>query len=204
MGGAKRLSEVTQQFLAKAAQDHTFAFVQTLWRYNTPQLYINVDRERAASLGVNLQDAFNTLSATMGTLYVNDFNKLGRTWEVLMSADQEYRRKPEDVLSMYVKAANNQMVPLSAFAKVEYSTGPDTLTRFNNLPSVKILGNAAPGVSSGQAIAEVEKLMKQVLPPDFTYEWSGSAFQEKRTGGASYVALGTGSHYDVLYSGGIV
>jgi HAE1 family hydrophobic/amphiphilic exporter-1/multidrug efflux pump len=188
-GGAKRLSEVTQQFLAKAAQDHTFAFVQTLWRYNTPQLYINVDRERAASLGVNLQDAFNTLSATMGTLYVNDFNKLGRTWEVLMSADQEYRRKPEDVLAMYVKAANNQMVPLSAFAKVEYSTGPDTLTRFNNLPSVKILGNAAPGVSSGQAIAEVEKLMKQVLPPDFTYEWSGSAYQEKRTGGASNIAL---------------
>jgi len=188
-GGAKRLSEVTQQFLAKAAQDHTFAFVQTLWRYNTPQLYINVDRERAASLGVNLQDAFNTLSATMGTLYVNDFNKLGRTWEVLMSADQEYRRKPEDVLAMYVKAANNQMVPLSAFAKVEYSTGPDTLTRFNNLPSVKILGNAAPGVSSGQAIAEVEKLMKQVLPSDFTYEWSGSAFQEKRTGGASNIAL---------------
>ncbi|HEY7985595.1 MAG TPA: multidrug efflux RND transporter permease subunit [Methylophilaceae bacterium] len=188
-GGAKRLSEVTQQFLAKASQDHTFAFVQTLWRYNTPQLYINVDRERAASLGVNLQDAFNTLSATMGTLYVNDFNKLGRTWEVLMSADQEYRRKPEDVLAMYVKTANNQMVPLSAFAKIEYSTGPDTLTRFNNLPSVKILGNGAPGVSSGQAIAEVEKLMKQVLPPDFTYEWSGSAYQEKRTGGASNIAL---------------
>lgn len=188
-GGAKRLNEVTQQFLAKAAQDHTFAYVQTLWRYNSPQLHITVDRERAASLGVDLQDAFNTLSATMGTLYVNDFNKLGRTWEVLMSADQQYRRKPEDVLAMYVKTANNQMVPLSAFAKVEYSTGPDTLTRFNNLPSVKLLGSAAPGISSGEGIAHVEKIMKEVLPADFTYEWSGGAYQEKRTGGASNLAL---------------
>jgi multidrug efflux pump subunit AcrB len=90
---------------------------------------------------------------------------------------------------MYVKAANNQMIPLSAFAKVEYSTGPDTLTRFNNLPSVKILGSAAPGISSGEGIAHVEKLMKEVLPPDFSYEWSGGAYQEKRTGGASNIAL---------------
>jgi hydrophobe/amphiphile efflux-1 (HAE1) family protein len=188
-GGAKRLSEVTQQFLAKAAQDHGFAFVQTLWRANSPQLYVNVDRERAAALGVDLQDAFNTLSATLGTLYVNDFNKHGRTWQVLMSADQEYRRKPEDISALYVKSANNQMVPVSAFAKVEYSTGPDTLTRFNNLPSVKIFGNAAPGVSSGEAIERVEKLMKEVLPADFSYEWSGGAYQEKRTGGASNIAL---------------
>ena len=188
-GGAKRLNEVTQELLGKAKKDPHFAFMQTLWRANSPQLFVNVDRERAAALGVDLQDAFNTLSATLGTFYVNDFNKYGRTWEVLMSAEQAYRRKPEDIAAIYVKSAKGQMVPISAFAHVEYSTGPDTLTRFNNLPSVRIFGNAAPGISSGEAITRVETLMKEVLPADFTYEWSGGAYQEKRTGGASNAAL---------------
>lgn len=188
-GGARRLNDVTQQFIAKASQDPKLAFVQTLWRYNSPQLFVDVDRERAAALGVDLQETFNTLSATLGTLYVNDFNKHGRTWQVLMSADQQYRRKPEDLAALYVKSASGKMVPISAFAKVEYSTGPDTLTRFNNLPSVRVFGNAAPGVSSGEAIARAEQLAKEVLPEDFSYEWSGGAYQEKRTGGASNIAL---------------
>ena len=188
-GGAKRLNEVTQEFVAKASHDPKLAFVQTLWRANTPQLYVNVDRERAAALGVDLQQVFDTLSATLGTLFVNDFNKYGRTWQVLLSAEQQYRSKPEDIAALYVKSANNQMVPLSSFTRIEYSTGPDTLTRFNNLPSVRLLGSAAPGVSSGEAIAHVEQLMKEVLPQDFTYEWSGASYQEKRTGGASSIAL---------------
>jgi hydrophobe/amphiphile efflux-1 (HAE1) family protein len=188
-GGAKRLSDVTQQFLARAAKDPSFAFVQTLWRANSPQLYVDVDRRRAASLGVDLQEVFNTLSATLGTFYVNDFNKYGRTWQVLLSAEEQSRRKPEDIAALYVRSSKGEMVPLSAIAKVEYSTGPDTLTRFNNLPAVKIFGNAAPGVSSGEAIARVEQLMQEVLPADFSYEWSGGAYQEKRTGGASNIAL---------------
>ena len=188
-GGAKRLSEVTQQFLARTAKDPSFAFVQTLWRANSPQLYVDVDRRRAASLGVDLQEVFNTLSATLGTFYVNDFNKYGRTWQVLLSAEEQSRRKPEDIAALYVRSGKGEMVPLSAIAKVQYSTGPDTLTRFNNLPAVKIFGNAAPGVSSGEAIARVEQLMQEVLPADFSYEWSGGAYQEKRTGGASNIAL---------------
>ena len=189
-GGSKRLSEVTQQFIARAAQDKTFAFVQTLWRSQTPQLYVDVDRSRAAALGVNLTEAFNTMSATLGTLYINDFNKFGRTWQVLMSADSEYRKRPEDIGALHVRGANNQMVPISAFATIQYSTGPDTLTRFNNLPSVKLLGSGAPGVSSGDALTRVDQLMKEVLPPDFSYEWSGASFQEKRSSGASTMALG--------------
>ena len=188
-GGAKRLSEVTQQFIAHAAKDPAFAFVQTLWRANSPQLFVDVDRDRAAALGVDLQEVFTTLSATLGTFYVNDFNKRGRTWQVLLSADQQYRRKPADISALYVRSAGNKMVPLSAFTTVRYSTGPDTLTRFNNLPSVKLFGNAAPGVSSGEAITHVEKLMQEVLPADFSYEWSGASYQEKRTGGASNIAL---------------
>jgi len=189
-GGPQKLNEVVQAFLAKAAQDKALAFTQTLWRAQTPQLYVDVDRSRAAALGVNLEEAFNTLSATLGTYYVNDFNKYGRTWQVLMSADKEYRKKPEDIGALHVRGANNQMVPISAFATVKYSTGPETLNRFNNLPSVKILGAGMPGISSGQALAEVEKIMKEVLPPDFTYEWSGASYQEKRSSGASGLALG--------------
>ncbi len=192
-GGAKKLNEVAQQFIARASQDKAFAFVQTLWRAQTPQLYVDVDRNRAAALGVNLQEAFNTLSATLGTLYVNDFNKYGRTWQVLLSADSEYRKRPDDIGALHVRGANNQMVPISAFATVKYSTGPDTLTRFNNLPSVQLLGSGAPGVSSGEALARVDQIMKEVLPPDFTYEWSGASFQEKRSGGSSSMALGLGA-----------
>ncbi len=189
-GGPERLNEVTQQFLAKAAQDPSFAFVQTLWRANTPQLFIDVDRSHAAALGVNLNEAFNTLSATLGTLYVNDFNKYGRTWQVLLSADSEYRKKPEDITQLHVRSQNGQMVPLSAFTTVKFSTGPETLDRFNNLPAVKILGSGVPGISSGEVIKKVEKMMKEVLPPDFTYEWSGASYQEKRSTGASGIALG--------------
>jgi hydrophobe/amphiphile efflux-1 (HAE1) family protein len=189
-GGAQKLNEVAQAFIAKASQDKSLAFVQTLWRAQTPQLFVDVDRARAAALGVNLEEAFNTLSATLGTLYVNDFNKFGRTWQVLMSADAEYRHKPEDISALHVRGANNQMVPLSAFTTVRYNAGPDTLDRFNNLPAVKLLGSGAPGISSGEALASVERIMQEVLPPDFTYEWSGASFQEKRSSGASSMALG--------------
>jgi hydrophobe/amphiphile efflux-1 (HAE1) family protein len=188
-GGPEKMNEVVQAFIAKASQDKNFAFVQTLWRPQTPQIFIDVDRQRAAALGVNLSEAFTTLSATLGTLYINDFNKFGRTWQVLMSADSEYRHKPEDISALHVRGANNQMVPLSSFTTVKYSTGPDTLDRFNNLPAVKLMGSGAPGVSSGEALAHVDRIMKEVLPPDFTYEWTGASFQEKRSSGASTMAL---------------
>ena len=189
-GGPKKLNEVAQAFIAKASQDKNFAFAQTLWRAQTPQLFVDVDRARAAALGVNLEEAFTTLSATLGTLYINDFNKFGRTWQVLMSADSEYRHKPEDISALHVRGANNQMVPLSAFTTVRYSSGPDTLDRFNNLPAVKIMGSGVPGISSGEALANVDRIMKEILPPDFSYEWSGASFQEKRSSGASSLALG--------------
>ncbi|MBB5019613.1 hydrophobe/amphiphile efflux-1 (HAE1) family protein [Chitinivorax tropicus] len=189
-GGAKRLQEVTQQFLARANKDPMLAGVNTLWRASTPQLYVNVDREKAAALGVSLDNAFGTLSAMLGNYYVNDFNKYGRTWQVLMSADTQYRMRPEDIGSMYVKSSAGKMIPLSAFTKVEYTSGPETLNRFNNLPAVHIIGSGAPGVSSGQAIARIEQIAKEVLPPDFTYDWGGASYQEKRSSGTSGLAIG--------------
>ena len=188
-GGSKRLAEVSQQFMGAASKSKLLAGVQTLWRANTPQLYVDVDRERAKALGVPVDEVFNTLASTLGSYYVNDFNKYGRTWQVLMSAESSYRKRPEDIGRMWVRSATGQMVPVSALATVKFSSGPETLDRFNNLPAVKLFGQGAPGTSSGQAIAEVERIAKEVLPPDFSYDWGGASYQEKRSSGTSSLAL---------------
>lgn len=189
-GGPQQLAEAMGIMMGAASQSKVLADVQTLWRPNTPQLKVNLDRERARALGVPVNDAFNTLAGTLGTLYVNDFNKYGRAWQVLMSADARFRMKPDDINHIYVKSQYGEMVPMSAIADVQYSSGPDNMERYNNLPAVKMLGNAAPGFSSGQAIAELERLADQVLPPDISYDWTGSAFQEKRSGSTTALALG--------------
>ena len=188
-GGPKRLAQVSQQFMGAASKSPLLGGVQTLWRASTPQLYVDVDRERAKALGVPVDEVFNTLSATLGSYYVNDFNKYGRTWQVLMSAEAGYRRSPDDIGRMWVRSQSGQMVPVSALASVKYSSGPEMLDRFNNLPAVKLFGQAAPGVSSGQAIAEAERIAKQVLPPDFSFDWGGASYQEKRSSGTSGIAL---------------
>jgi HAE1 family hydrophobic/amphiphilic exporter-1/multidrug efflux pump len=196
-GGAKRLWEVTQQFIGAASQSPKLGMVNTFWRANVPQLYVDVDREKAKSLGVPLDDIFSTLAATLGSYYVNDFNKYGRTWQVLMSAEPGQRGRPDDAGAVYVRSAEGpnagSMIPLRSLARIEYSSGPGTLTRFNNLPAVQVLGGGKPGVSSGEAIAEIERIAREVLPADFSLDWSGASFQEKRSGGTSVLVLALGA-----------
>ena len=189
-GGPQRLAAEMGKFLAAANKDPQLAGVQTLWRSGVPQLHVDIDREKAKALKVPIGDVFDTLSATLGSYYVNDFNKFGRTWQVLMSAEPGYRNKPDSVGELYVRSENGAMVPVKALAKVSYTSGPDSLDRFNNLPAVKLLGQGAPGVSSGQTIAVVERIANQVLPPDFSYDWGGASFQEKKSSGTSTLALG--------------
>ncbi len=189
-GGSQRLSEVAQKFIGAAQKDPAFAQINTLWRANTPQLYVDVDRERAKAVGVPLDDLYGTVAATIGTYYVNDFNRYGRTWQVLMSSESRFRKRPDDIGEVWMRSEKGDMVPLAALADIRYASGPETLDRFNNLPAVKILGAGAPGTSSGQAIAEVEKVAKEVLPADFSLDWSGASYQEKKAGGTSVLALG--------------
>ena len=189
-GGSKRLNEVTQQFLQRVNSDKELGGAQTLWRANVPQLFVDVDREKAKKVGVPINEVFNALSATLGNYYVNDFNKYGRAWQVLMSAEPSYRSKPDDIGAIHVRSDRGEMIPLSSLATVKYSSGPDALDRFNNLPAVKIFGQAAPGYSSGQAIARVEQIAREVLPAEFSFDWGGTSYQEKRSGGASTLALG--------------
>ena len=189
-GGPARLNEVVQQFLERANKDPMLAGVQTLWRSNVPQLFVDVDREKAKALGVPLASLYNTVAASLGTFYVNDFNKFGRTWQVLMSAEPQYRKRPDALGELFVRANDGAMVPLKSLAKMTFTSGPDSLNRFNNLPAVKLLGQGAPGISSGQAIAVVEKIADEVLPPEFSYDWGGASYQEKRSSGTSGLALG--------------
>src|SRR5574343_322185 len=156
---------------------------------NAPQLYVEVDEPKALSMGISLDSIYTTIQASTGVLYVNDFNRGGKTYKVELQADAPYRMKPEDLLKPYVRSASGAMVPLAAVATVKPQTGAEMVERFNGFVSAKVLGNAAPGFSSGQAIQTVEQVAKEVLPEGFRIEWVGQAFQEKRTGNASIIAF---------------
>jgi len=185
-----KLAGAMRAFQGAAQKDPRLGMVNSLWRPATPQIYVDVNRERAKSLGVPIDGAFQALAATLGSYYVNDFNRYGRAWQVLLSADAQYRKSPQDIGQMFVRSSSGNMVPLSAFAQVKYISGPDTLDRFNNLPAVKMFGSAAPGVSSGQALDVVEELADKVLPEGFSYDWSGASFQEKHAEKNATIALG--------------
>ena len=189
-GGVAKLKQSMYAMMGAAQKSPVLSGVQTLWRPDAPQLKVEVDREQARAMGVPINQAFNALAGTLGTYYLNDFNKFGRTWQVLMSAEPEFRMKPDDISRIYVKSKTGDMVPISSIANIDYSSGPDSLDRYNNLSAVKLLGNAAPGYSSGQAIAEIERIAAQVLPSDMSFEWTGTAYQEKRSSGSTGIALG--------------
>lgn len=191
-GGVERLSKLLPALLAEANKQPELAGVKTLFQANSPQLYVAVDNEKARSLGVALSDIYNTLAATMGSYYVNDFNKNGRIYTVQLQAEGQFRARPDNLGDMYVRSASGQMIPVRAFTTVKFVTGPDSVERFNALPAIKLLGDAKPGFSSGQAIAAMERAAKTVLPVDVSYAWGGASFQEKRSSNAAGIALGAG------------
>jgi len=188
-GDAKKLETVVQQFVGELRTRQELAGINTFFRPSVPQLLVEVDRERALALGVAVSDVFDALQSTMGALYVNDFNKFGRTYRVLMQADAAYRSRPEDLGNVYVRSAAGDMVPVRALIHTKGIVGPDQLDRFNGFIAAKVLGGSAPGVSSGQAIAVVEEVAAKVLPQGYYLAWTGQAFQEKRTGKASIIAF---------------
>ena len=188
---AQRLAQVTQDFLAALSQHPALAGTQTFFSAKVPQLRVDVDREKALALGVPIEDVFAALQAQMGSLYINDFNRSGRTYRVTMQADAAYRSKPEDLGKLYVRSQTSaQMIPLKALIKVESAVGAEQIERYNGYVAAKVMGSAKPGFSSGEAIAAVEQVAKATLPPGYAIEWTGQAYQEKRTGSASIFAFG--------------
>jgi HAE1 family hydrophobic/amphiphilic exporter-1 len=152
------------------------------FRANVPQIFVDVDREKAKVLGIPLQTVFNALQINLGSAYVNDFNLFGRTWKVMAQADSQFREKPEDIGRLEVRNAAGSMIPIQTLVKVEDTVGPQSINRFNLYRSSSITGGPMPGYSEGQATDEIERLAQQILPPQMGYEWSGVTQQQKAAG----------------------
>ncbi|MCB1777417.1 MAG: efflux RND transporter permease subunit, partial [Candidatus Competibacteraceae bacterium] len=185
----KLLQETVQKFIAASKKVPELASLTTTFNADSQQLFVDLDREKARALNVPVNDVFDLMQGIFGSIYVNDFNKFGRTYRVMLQADAPYRTKPEDINQVYVRSTTGQMIPLSALVTVKYITGPDNVPRFNVFSAARINGNAAPGYSSGEALAAMEKLADEVLPSSMYYAWSGQAFQEKQVGAASTLAF---------------
>ncbi|HYX63092.1 MAG TPA: efflux RND transporter permease subunit, partial [Burkholderiales bacterium] len=186
-----RLFEVTQSFMAALRANPHLTGINSFFRPTVPQLKVEVDREKAIALGVPVQDVFDALSSTMAALYVNDFNKFGRTFRVQMQADAPFRAQPEDLGAVYVRSTTTrEMIPLKSLIQTSNVVGPEQLERFNGFLAARVLGSGKPGVSSGEAIRAVEEVAAKALPEGYQVAWSGQAFQEKRTGRQSAVAFG--------------
>ncbi|MBQ4125455.1 MAG: multidrug efflux RND transporter permease subunit, partial [Desulfovibrio sp.] len=165
--------------MAEAAKRPEISSARSLFTTGSPLMYANLDRERCKDMGVSVADVFTTMQGTFGTYYVNDFNKLGRTFQVRMQADQEFRMKPENLNDIYVRNRNGEMVPLSALITLERRTAPDTVDRYNVFPAAHFMGSPAPGYTTGQALQAMEETVKAVLPSGYNVGWAGSSLQEK-------------------------
>jgi multidrug efflux pump len=180
--GLAELQKVSDDLMAAAAKRPEFAAVFSTFRANVPQLFVEVDREQAKQQGVAVTDIFDTLQIAMGSLYVNDFNKFGRTYQVTAQADAKFRVQPDDILKLQTRNRAGEMVPLGSVARVLEQSGPDRVTRYNLYPSSDINGVPMPGISSGAATGAMEALAAEVLPPGYGYEWTELTLQEKLAG----------------------
>ena len=184
-----RLSGVVSNLIDALNQEPHLAGINTFFRPTVPQFFIEVDEAKAISQGVAIADLYATLQSTMGSLYINDFNRSGRTYRVQLQAEPQYRMKPEDLGRVYVRSQSGAMVPMSALSKISTIVGAEQLERYNGLLSAKIMGGGAPGVSSGDAIKLVEEIAAKNLPDNYQIAWTAQAYQEKRTGSAAILAF---------------
>jgi HAE1 family hydrophobic/amphiphilic exporter-1 len=189
--GSTALNEATQSVIAEARKQPELNGQQlfTSFSTSTPQLDYDLDRTKAKLLGLSLPDVFNTLQIYFGSLYVNDFNLLGRTFRVTLQADKDARAAASDLSRLYVRNASGGMVPLSTLGSLKPIVGPETVPHYNNYASALINGGPAPGYSSGQAIAAMERAAATTLPRDFGFEWTGITFQELKAGSIATIVF---------------
>lgn len=191
-GTPAELAKVSQDFIAAASQRADLVGLTSTMRVGSPQVYLDLDREKAQILGVALASVFEPLQAYFGSLYVNDFNLQGRIWRVLAQAEPRFRDAPADVERIFVRNQQGDQVPLSALVSRSLRVGPNVLPRFNGYPAVEITGAPAPGVSSGEAMEAVRQLAKDTLPPGYGIEWSNASYQEIKAGNQAPVVLAFG------------
>ncbi|MEQ1720919.1 MAG: multidrug efflux RND transporter permease subunit [Nitrosomonas sp.] len=188
-GDFAQFAAVAQDFVTKATEHPAIAVASTNFRVSVPRLHAQVDRERAKALGVPISEVFDTMQAYFGNLYVNDFIKFGRIYRVQTEALPEYRSNPDDISKIYIRARSGEtqtMIPLDSVVTTTFNSGPDPVTHFNGYNSALVLGGAAPGYSSGQALEALQQVADEILTPrGYTIDWSGISLQERKAGGQS-------------------
>jgi multidrug efflux pump len=180
--GYEQLAAVTEAVQFEAWQTPALSSVYSNYKINVPQLYADLDRTKAKQLGLNIKDIFDTMQIYLGSLYINDFNQFGRTYQVIAQAESEYRSSPEQALQLKVKSSNGDMIPLASVIRMEESYGPESAAHYNGYLSADINGNAAPGYSSGQAQDAISAILERHLPPGMAFEWTELTYQQILSG----------------------
>jgi HAE1 family hydrophobic/amphiphilic exporter-1 len=188
-GSVEFLAQNLQKFLEACRKRPELAGVTSQFSASIPQIYADVDRDKALKQGVAVADVYQTLQAYLGGLYLNQFNRFGRQWRVFLQAEGEERRSEEDINQYYVRNNDGNMVPLSSLVTTRRISGPEYTNRFNLYRAAQVLGAAAPGYSSGQAMATLEEVAKETLPPEIGYDWADLSYQERRASGGAFTSF---------------
>ena len=188
-GSFQDFADVADELVEKLNKDPRLQGVSSGFNPNFPQYLLKVDLEKAAKLGVNLQESMETLQSYIGSFYSSNFIRFGQMYKVMLQAAPEYRMNPEDIYDLYAKNKDGNMVPYSNFLTMDRIYGPSQITRYNMFTSALITGNAAEGVSSGEAIQAVEEIAKETLPRGYDIEWSGVTREEKESGGQTLITF---------------
>ncbi|MBV9703283.1 MAG: efflux RND transporter permease subunit, partial [Methylobacteriaceae bacterium] len=193
------LAAIMRGMLVAANQQPELAAVFSTYAADTPQVYLDIDRDKAQVLGIKVTDIFNALQSTLGGFYVNDFNVLGRTWQVNLQAETPFRKSVDDVYRIYVRNAQGGMVPIRALAQARLVQGPQALVRYNGFRAAIINGAPKPAYSSGQALTAMQRISATTLPAGYGYEWTGTALQERAAGGQTPIVLGLAILFAYLF-----
>ncbi|TAL76199.1 MAG: multidrug efflux RND transporter permease subunit [Beijerinckiaceae bacterium] len=199
----EQLGSVMQGLVSAANSNKALSRVFSTFTATNPSIYLDIDRDKAQALGVSISDIFTTLSATLGGNYINDFNLYGRTWQVNIQGEPKDRRDISSIWNIYVRNKTGQMVPMQSLASVRIVQGPQVITRYNNYRAITINGAPSPGTSSGTALAAMAAVSAKTLPAGYSYEWSGTAYQEQAAGGQTGIILGLAVLFAYLFLVGL-
>src|ERR1700723_2188407 len=196
--GSDALSKAAQTLVAAANKDPSFAGVFTLFGTRSPSIYADIDREKAEKVGLTPTDVFTTLQLYLGSQYVNDFNFLGRTYQVIAQADGSFRQDPQDIARLKARNGLGEMVPIGTVARLKSENAAYRVPRYDLFPAAEVMGVAAPGVATGSALHRMEELAHQVLPPGVGFEWTELAFQQQLPGTSSLLVFGAAALFVFL------
>ena len=185
--GSRTLASVANEISSTANDQSAITRMFTMFRANVPQLFLDIDREQVKKKGIPLQNVFDTLTAYLGSVYVNDFTRFGRIYQVRVQAAPAHRSDPKHIKGLQLRSPGGDMIPLGTFMSVEETVGPQTITHFNIYPAARINGQPAPGFSTGEAMNIFEQMAAVSLPPSIGYEWTDLSYQEKKAQGSASV-----------------